>query len=79
MVREYARLQDERGSWPDGFSFFQTFNALAHLDTAASRRQCAKAAAYLRTIQNSDGTWGRVDREWNTFLAVHALKNLGQL
>jgi hypothetical protein len=25
-------------------------------------------------IQNRDGTWGRIQKEWTTFLVVHALR-----
>jgi hypothetical protein len=32
-----------------------------------------------RLSQNDDGTWGRADKEWQTFLVVHALCNKGVL
>jgi len=34
-----------------------------------------KALMILSNTQNVDGSWGDEDREWNTFLVVHALKN----
>jgi hypothetical protein len=37
--------------------------------------QLEKAFAYLIKSQNEDGTWGAMEQEWNTFLAVHALRN----
>ena len=32
-----------------------------------------------RLSQNDDGTWGSADKEWQTFLVVHALRNQGIL
>jgi hypothetical protein len=29
--------------------------------------------------QNHDGTWGSTDKEWQTFLVIHALRNKGIL
>jgi hypothetical protein len=36
-----------------------------------------KAFSSIYDTQNKDGTWGDDEPEWNTFLAVHALKNKG--
>lgn len=52
---------------------------MAHLPFQASHRQLVKASGVLCEMQNVDGTWGGEDREWNTFLVVHALKNKGWL
>ncbi|MBP1749851.1 MAG: hypothetical protein H6Q52_2390, partial [Deltaproteobacteria bacterium] len=38
-------------------------------------RQLKKAFMLLSRTQNEDGTWGAADKEWNTFLVVHALRN----
>jgi hypothetical protein len=38
-----------------------------------------KIAFQLFENQNSDGTWSHAEPEWNTFLAIHALKNKGLL
>jgi hypothetical protein len=38
-----------------------------------------RAFKRLYATQGHDGTWGRTDREWNTFLIIHALKNKKEL
>ena len=78
-VQALARVQDASGKWPGAIPFFQTVNALAHLDSGAALRQLEPAFKRLCEIQNADGTWGRSDREWKSFLAIHALKNKGKL
>lgn len=79
LVDDLGRLQEPSGCWPFPFPFFRTINALAHLHLEQADRQWDKALAFLCSTQNSDGSWGSEDREWNTFLAVHALKNKGCL
>ena len=71
--------QDAYGKWRGHIPFFQTVNALAHLDSIDVDAQLALAFKRLHEIQNGDGTWGRTDREWKTFLTIHALKNRGRL
>lgn len=78
-VRDLARIQDSSGTWPEGISFYQAVNSLAHLDLPQADRQLEKAFALLPRTQNDDGTWGTADREWNTFLIVHALRNRNML
>jgi len=78
-VQELGRVQDADGKWPGDIPFFQTINALAHLNSKAADRQLEAAFRRLCQTQNADGTWGQSDREWKTFLAVHALKNKGRL
>ena len=70
-----VELQTDNGDWGDDRSFYQTLNALAHLDEPQADRQLENAFMRLRKTQNSDGTWSRHEPEWNTFLAIHALKN----
>jgi hypothetical protein len=78
MLVEYlGKIQNQQGFWPNQVPFYQTFNAFAHLPPALSGEQLTKAGMVLYNSQNEDGTWGREDREWNTFLTVHALKNIG--
>lgn len=76
-VEALARVQSSAGRWPVHVPFYQTLNALAHLDSAAAEAQLDRAFARLCVTQHKDGTWGRSQREWNTFLVVHALKNKG--
>ncbi len=67
------------GDWEADIPFYQCLNALAHLNTPASATQCRKAIHRLLRIQNLDGSWGDTQREWSTFLSIHALRNLGVL
>jgi hypothetical protein len=73
-VETLSRVQDDLGMWPEAVPFYQTVNALAHLDLPAADKQLRKAFMLLRQTQNEDGTWGTTEREWNTFLVVHALR-----
>jgi hypothetical protein len=75
----YAGLQNEHGDWGHRLPFYQTLNALAHLNLPEADAQLEHAFSQLLETQNRDGTWGRRDREWNTFLSIHALKNKGIL
>ncbi len=59
--------------------FYRTLNALAHLRMEKADRQWIRIRNLLPRKQRSDGTWGDTDREWNTFLVVHVLKNKGCL
>jgi hypothetical protein len=78
-VEHLADLQTGAGGWKNGLPFYQTLNALAHLDLPQAEKQLEKAFKRLFENQNSDGTWSRSEPEWNTFLAIHALKNKGLL
>jgi hypothetical protein len=57
--------------------FYQTVNALAHLDSEDADVQLKKAFKHLSRTQNLDGTWGRSQKEWKTFLVVHAMRRKG--
>lgn len=74
-----ADLQTDTGGWRNELPFYQTLNALAHLDLPQADTQLARGFKRLFENQNSDGTWSRSEPEWNTFLAIHALKNKGLL
>jgi hypothetical protein len=75
MVENLSRIQDDSGMWPQPVPFYQTVNALAHLNLPVADRQLKKAFPLLAQTQNPDGTWGESQKEWNTFLVVHALRN----
>lgn len=75
LVGHLGEIQDPSGRWPSQVPFPQTVNALAHLRLNVAHRQWVKALMTLSNTQNVDGSWGDEDREWNTFLVVHALKN----
>ena len=78
-VEHLADLQTDTGTWDHDLPFYQILNALAHLDLHQAEIQLEKAFERLFKIQNSDGTWSQSEPEWNTFLAIHALKNKGFL
>lgn len=75
LVDDLGENQTPSGLWPSPIPFFLTVNALAHLDSEAAQRQLNKVHPLLSVSQKKDGSWGQQDREWNTFLVVHALKN----
>jgi hypothetical protein len=74
-VESLADQQAVSGEWRNGSPFFQTLNALAHLNILSANQQLQRAFPRLFETQNGDGTWGEVDREWNSFLVVHAMRN----
>ena len=74
-VESLSMIQDHDGTWPEAVPFYQTVNALAHLDHPLAERQLEKAFTLLERTQNEDGTWGTNEKEWNTFLVVHAMRN----
>ena len=78
-VQIYAELQTEKGDWGNTLPFYQTLNALAHLNSTQDEIQLETAFSRLIKTQNSNGTWGRREPEWNTFLSIHALQNKGFL
>lgn len=78
-VTYLSEAQDDTGIWKNGLPFFHTLNALAHLDFPQAETQLDKAFLLLIKTQNNDGTWGKMDHEWNTFLTIHALKNKSQI
>jgi hypothetical protein len=78
-VEHLAVLQTDTGAWDHDLPFYQTLNALTHLDLHQAEIQLEKAFGLLFENQNSDGTWSLDEPEWNTFLTIHALKNKGLL
>jgi len=76
MVKYLRHRQLPSGKWKAHTPFYMTFNALAHLDSEDALIQCTKAIKALIPMQNRNGSWGRKDKEWNTFLVVHGLNRL---
>ena len=72
-VSKLSEIQRHDGTWPEQIPFYQTVNALGHLDFGQSDTALKRAFVFLREKQNKDGTWGMTQKEWNTFLIVHAL------
>ena len=75
IVEGLSKIQKDSGIWAGSFPFYMTVNALAHLDLPPAEKQLEKAFALLSRTQNQDGTWGNTEKEWNTFLVVHAMQN----
>ena len=78
-VEMLATLAAKGGGWGNDSTFYQTLNAVAHLDFSQAEPLLDKGFKRLFETQNADGSWSRSEPEWNTFLAVHALKNKGLL
>ncbi len=79
LVAWYAARQNPQGDWGAAIPFYQALNALAHLETPSADILVRKAFDSLADRQNADGSWGREEREWKTFLTLHALRNKGRL
>ena len=77
LVAWLAERQTRQGDWGPDIPFYQALNALAHLNTQGANRQTKRAFKYLFATQNGDGTWGATQRQWCTFLAVHARRSKG--
>jgi len=78
-LKRLAEMQNPQGGWPAQIPFYQTFNALGHLDIEESDKMLKRTFPVLRETQNRDGSWGRRNKEWNTFLVAHAIKRKGHL
>jgi hypothetical protein len=76
-VSWFASQQTAHGDWGPNIPFFQAFNAMAHLSISEANAQFDNALKHVVEGQNRDGTWGRADQEWQTFLVVHALRKKG--
>jgi len=72
-------LQTAKGDWGPKIPFYQAINALAHLKDPKANTQFERALSHIIDSQNTDGSWGASDKEWQTFLVVHALRNKGVL
>jgi hypothetical protein len=78
-VSWFASQQTLHGDWGPRIPFFQAFNAMAHLSISEANAQFDNALKHVIEDQNRDGTWGSADKEWQTFLVVHALRKKGIL
>jgi hypothetical protein len=74
IIKALGKMQTSTGNWKSHIPFYRTLNALAHLDTLVANSQFELALKRLHRTQSRDGSWGRVDPEFSTFLVVHALK-----
>lgn len=78
-ISALQKVQKSDGGWPAPIPFYQTVNALAHLDYNQSDDLLRRAFHKLQRSQNRDGTWGTTGRQWNTFLVVHAIRRKSAL
>jgi len=77
-LKYLSRRQSKRGAWR-GFPFYHTFHALSRAHSDLAKRQVQKALPLVVIRQNDDGSWGRKERETETFLALDCLKNVGAM
>lgn len=75
VVAALAERQGEDGEWEPPIPFYQTVNALAHLESSLVDAQLEKAFNRLVAVQNTNGSWSADQPEWHTFLVVHAWRN----
>ncbi len=79
FLSRLKEVEKADGSWPVHIPFYQTVNALGHLNCAQSDELLKRAFRMLREKQSKDGTWGSTQKEWNTFLIVHAMQRKSHL
>jgi len=75
-LNHFADLQSKTGTWK-GLPFYHIFHALSRSDNALAKKQLGKALPSVIRRQNGDGSWGRKERQTETFLVLDALKNIG--
>lgn len=78
-VKRLAERQTSSGAWTGRVPFYLTVNALGHLDFPEADDQLRSAFVRLLRSQKKDGTWGRRQAEWNTFLVVHTTRKKEEL
>ncbi len=79
VVRLFADMQSKSGTWDGRINSYLLINALGHLDTDSAKRQLISSLRGISHKQNSDGSWGRSEQEWKTFLIIHAMKKMSVL
>lgn len=79
VVGTLAGMQDRSGLWQRSINYYLTINALGHLDIKDAERQLISAFRGLKHTQNRDGSWGRTEKEWKTFLVIHAMRRKSAL
>jgi len=77
-LNHFADLQSKTGTWK-GLPFYHTFHALSRATNNLAEKQLSKALPSVIRRQNNDGSWGRKERQTETFLALDALKNVGAI
>jgi hypothetical protein len=73
FIARLSEVQSIDGNLPSKIPFYQTINLLGHMNFELSNAIFLKAFLRLQKQQNKDGTWGKTQKEWNTFLVTHAI------
>lgn len=73
-VKVLAKLQTRNGNWQGIPFFYHTFNILAQSKLRIARQQVAKALPHIIQSQNRDGSFGKDNKEFFTFLILDGLK-----
>jgi hypothetical protein len=71
----FADLQSKTGTWKD-LSFYHVFHALSRANNTLAKKQLDKALPSVIRRQNNDASWGRKERQTETFLVLDALINI---
>lgn len=79
IVQVLSRIQTPEGEWQGKVPFYLTLNALAHLDMPIANSQVDSALKRIYRTQSRNGSWGKAEPEFATFLVVHTLKRKGIL
>ena len=75
VVRYLATQQKDNGSWAGSTPFYPTVYALSLLDFSEVEPQLDRAVQKVIKYQNKDGSWGRANKELNTFLMIKVLSD----
>ncbi|MEO0093277.1 MAG: hypothetical protein ABIK93_07490 [candidate division WOR-3 bacterium] len=73
-LKTLAKLQTRNGTWRGIKYFYHTFNIVAQSKLKIARQQVAKALPRIIQLQNRDGTFGKDNKEFYTFLVLDGLK-----
>ena len=76
-LKYLEQAQTRTGGWEGTPFFYQTFNAVAQSELPSARRQIGRAVGRVVRSQNRDGSWGRSNREFNTFMVLDGLHRQG--
>ncbi len=76
-LKYLEHVQTETGGWKGTPFFYQTFNTVAQSGLPSARRQIERAMNRVSRSQNRDGTWGKTNKEFNTFLVLDGLHRRG--
>jgi hypothetical protein len=73
-LEHLAGLQTKTGAWK-GFPFYHTFHALSRAKNTVAEKQVERALPSVINRQNKDGSWGKKQRNTETFLVLDALRS----